>query len=179
MESDNLESNMSYLNITGLKRASSCAFQQDYIDQVSPEPNSEETDENNHLRRSHRKRIKPLEAENRRVLTKPKKLEINANSKDTVNYYLDKRIKRLPPTLETIFEEPKSDSLMSTRKFKRCINFSDDGLCKDKLKVKKRSMKAKKVSSIKRLRKKVSMELLMKKLSNIEESEQETNNVLQ
>ncbi|CAG9821691.1 unnamed protein product [Phaedon cochleariae] len=119
------------------------------------------------VRRSGRKRIRPVEFDKRRVLSKPKKLLDDLNSKQIVNYYLDKTVKRTPPTLETIFEEPNPKTVMSTRKFRRLISFPSDVASKNRLKVKKRVMKAKLVSSSPR--KKMSMETLLQKLSSIDE----------
>lgn len=127
-----------------------------------------EAESSNTLRRSKRKRFRPINCENRRSTIKPKKI-IDGSYKDTINYYLDKSIKKLPSTLETIFEEPKGDVLMSTRRLKRYISFSEPQIYnKDKLKVKKRVLKAKKIHPFKKL-KKVSMDLLMKKLLNMDE----------
>ncbi|KAG5877632.1 hypothetical protein JTB14_030030 [Gonioctena quinquepunctata] len=133
------------------------------------ESNNEQIKNAENPRRSGRKRIRPAESVNRRVLSKPKKRMDDCNAKDIVNYYLDKKVKRLSPSLETIFEEPNSETIMSTRKFKRCINFPNS-VCflKNKFKIKKRAMKAKKVLSRPKI--KMTMEMLFKKLSGIEEN---------
>lgn len=126
------------------------------------------SDNSNNLRRSKRKRFRPAVCDKRRITLKPSKI-IDGNYKETINYYLDKRVKKLPSTLETIFEEPKSGVIMSNRRLKRFINFYESPLnSKDKVKIKKRSMKAKKVHPMKKF-KKVSMDLLMQKLMNIEQ----------
>lgn len=141
--------------------------------QIPTDPDSivelDELETTKNIRRSRRKRIRPVDCQNRRSTTKPKKI-IDGNYKETINYYLDKRIKRLPSNLETIFEEPKSDVLMSNRKLKRFIQFPELGfVIKDKLKIKKRVMKAKKLHPIKHLKKRLSMDLLMKKLVRVEQ----------
>ncbi|KAK5647274.1 hypothetical protein RI129_002166 [Pyrocoelia pectoralis] len=45
-------------------------------------------------------------------------------------YYCDKKVKRLPSTLETIFEEPKQqnneEQFIGTRKYKRALHFHQD-----------------------------------------------------
>jgi len=127
------------------------------------------------LRRSGRKKVRPLEIqEKRRVLTRPRKLNINSTMKEIENYYLDKKVKVSSPALETIFEEPKKDILMGTRRLRRCINFGDVANEKpDKAKVKKRSMKAKKISTFKKMGKKIGLEFLMTKLKKLETDEQE------
>lgn len=120
-------------------------------------------------RRSKRMKIRQVEKQKRRTATKPKKI-VDGYSKEIVNYYLDKKIKRTQSSLETIFEEPINDGCsMGARKLKRCIGFPDIGIyIKDKIKVKKRLMKAKKVCGIKKI-KKLSMDLLLEKLRNIEQ----------
>lgn len=122
------------------------------------------------VRRSKRKRFHPVDCDNRRATMKPKKI-IDGNYKETINYYLDKRVKKLPSTLETIFEEPKSGILMSSRRFKRCLTFPESPVYKDKVKIKKRILKSKKVHPMKKL-KKLSMELLLKKLTSIDSIDQ-------
>lgn len=97
-------------------------------------------------------------------------------------YYLSKQVKRLPSTLETIYEEPKSlnDDVqyMSVKKFKRVLNFEGEnsGLHRHK-RSKKRLLKAKKVTAVKRLsaKKKISMEVFLRKLEAIEDSDQDMN----
>ncbi|KRT86053.1 hypothetical protein AMK59_2685, partial [Oryctes borbonicus] len=102
----------------------------------------------------------------------------NSNKTSIEQYYLSKEVKRLPSTLETIFEEPKSSNnvvqYMSIKKFKRILNFDEDNAISHKGKrSKKRIMKAKKVSAAKRInmKKKISMEVLMHKLEAIEGDE--------
>lgn len=119
-------------------------------------------------RRSTRRKQPPLN-DKRRVQSKPKKLPDDLNSKILINYYLNKRIKRHQTHLETIFEDPVSpDIIMSRRKFSRSMQFpvENNSLVKNKNKVRKRSMKAKERGSIKP--KKLSMDLLLEKLANIE-----------
>ncbi|KAJ8926527.1 hypothetical protein NQ314_021129 [Rhamnusium bicolor] len=127
-----LDVDMAQLEINEKKRVSTGVFKYKLN---ANQPTSPELDDVvTPPRRSTRKKIRPLETEKRRVLTKPRKFLDNAN--EINNYYLDKRVKRLPPSLETIFEEPKGDSFMSSRKFKRCIQFSSH-LAMNKVKVKK------------------------------------------
>ena len=59
-------------------------------------------------------------------------------------YYQDKTVKRLPSTLETIYEEPKNGKIMSKSKFKRVVNFDVDTIS-DRSKIRKRKLKAKKI----------------------------------
>ncbi|XP_057667770.1 uncharacterized protein LOC130900870 [Diorhabda carinulata] len=118
-------------------------------------------------RRSTRRKQPPAN-DKRRVQSKPKKLPDDLNSKILINYYLNKRVKRHQTHLETIFEDPIStDIIMSRRKFSRSMQFPIEiSLVKNKNKVRKRSMKAKERGSMKP--KKLSMELLLEKLANID-----------
>lgn len=129
------------------------------------------------LRRSSRKKIRPLDLEKRRVYTKPRKYD--TSSCDITNYCLNKKVKIAHTSLETIFEEPKSVkagvSFMSGRKFKRAIDFNSP-VTTDKLKTKKRHMKAKQLVSSKKIlrRKKVTKELLLQQLKVAEEIHENT-----
>ncbi|CAH0549277.1 unnamed protein product [Brassicogethes aeneus] len=129
---------------------------------------SEEVEEKTSPRRSSRKKIK--ECDNRRVIIKPKKID---RQKEIKNYYLDKRVKKGSPCLETIFEEPqlvKGKSItISHKKLKRLLNFNTTNLM-TKQKTKKRQMKSKK-EGIFKPRKKISMDILMDKLSCIKEED--------
>lgn len=155
-----LDIDMAYLDLDEKELDSVQAESSSFLTTVEPVPN--------YVRRSTRKKIRPLDCENRRTTKKPKKVSDN-NYKETVSYYLDKRVKKFSSSLETIFEEPKNGTFMASKRLKRFINFSETGIPhKDKVKIKKRALKAKKVHSIKRLNKKVSMDLLMKKLMSIE-----------
>lgn len=124
------------------------------------------------LRRSTRKRIRPIDVQNRRVYTKPKKF--NANSMDIVAYYLNRKVKLVNTCLETIFEEPKTDEdVMSGRKLRRMINFSTNS--GEKSKTKKRSMKAKKVCAAKYKKnknKKVTKESFLQRMKVLEQMEE-------
>lgn len=128
------------------------------------------TNTNPPLRRSARKRIRPVDIEKRRVYTKPKKIGADGIG-DATGYYLNKKVKLVHTNLETIFEEPKSEQdLMSGRKFRRLINFATQS--SEKLKTKKRQMKAKKVCSTKFLRsKKITKELVLAKLKELDQAE--------
>ncbi|CAG9765998.1 unnamed protein product [Ceutorhynchus assimilis] len=127
------------------------------------------------IRRSGRMKIMPLEeaSKTRPVIKKSKKLELNSQSsqKTVEKYYLSQKIKLTSTTLETIFEEPEQNSVFSTRKMRRSINFAKTTFPKaDKSKVKKRSMKAKKIlkGGFKKLNKKLGLEMLMKKLKELD-----------
>lgn len=174
MEHNDLDVDMAQLEINEKKRNLTGVFKYKLTEDNSPLSSPESSETMTQLRRSSRKKICPQETEKRRVLTKPKKILNGSSTADEIsNYYLDKRVKRLPPSLETIFEEPKGNNFMSTRKFKRCIQFSSQTApSRNKLKVKKRSMKAQKVSVIKRLNKNVALELLKEKLLAIESDEE-------
>ncbi|XP_028137666.1 uncharacterized protein LOC114332130 [Diabrotica virgifera virgifera] len=118
-------------------------------------------------RRSGRVKIRPMKHDKRRVKCNPKRL---SEDKAIINYYLDKKIKGTT-NLETIFEDPASPHIMSRRKYSRTMNFPVEiSLTKQKNKVKKRSLKAKDRGSFKP--KKVSMDLLLKKLASIEDGEE-------
>lgn len=117
-----------------------------------------------------RKRISSPIAEKRRVITKPIK-RLNGNSSvDIKQIYLCRKIKKLAPNLETIFEEPKTTKdnelqLTSLRKEKRFLVFEQN----KKGKIKKRQVKIKRVFNKNNLKKKhMSMDLLLKKLGSIE-----------
>lgn len=79
------------------------------------------------------------------------------------------QIKKQSPSLETIFEEPTSVNgkllEISHKKIKRMMNFNATPSM-NKLKVKKRQMKAKKFG-FKKNRKKMSMETFMEKLNKL------------
>lgn len=85
---------------------------------------------------------------------------------------MDKKVKSsLSPALETIFEHPTNNVIMSNKKLRRCINFTDCvGQKADKSKEKKRKAKARKVTKtgFKRLGKKVGLELLINKLKGLD-----------
>lgn len=97
--------------------------------------------------------------------------QVNSSVKEIKNYYLDKKVKLSSPALETIFEEPKKNMIMSSRKLKRFIHFGEVITEKpDKNKVKKRSMKAKKIikGGFKKINKKLGLDMLMNKLKDLE-----------
>lgn len=97
-------------------------------------------------------------------------------AKTIEEHYLSKEVKRLPSSLETIYEEPKSLNnelqYMSSKKFKRILNCDEENshMYKNK-RSKKRLMKAKKITAAKRIisRKRISMEVLLRKLETVEE----------
>lgn len=118
-------------------------------------------------RRSLRRRSMSVPTENRRVKQKPTKKVTKLES-----IYLCRSVKRLPPNLETIFEEPKIDKnseilYIGLRKQKRIISFENCSTL-NRNKVKKRQMKAKKVSKSFMKRKRASMETLIEKLKYVE-----------
>ncbi|KAB0804783.1 hypothetical protein PPYR_01753 [Photinus pyralis] len=118
------------------------------------------------VRRSLRKRVHPLEV---KVESEPK-----MRKRSIEQYYCDKRVKRLPSTLETIFEEPKQqnneEQLIGTRKYKRTVHFHQDVAVGSKLKLRKRILKAKKLPSSKTFlnRKKIPLSTVMQKLSSLD-----------
>lgn len=103
----------------------------------------------------------------------PKKLsKEETDMKKIRKYYLDKTVKRSPSSLETIFEEPVDEKLMSSRKSSRVINFNRTTTAL-KLKSRKRQLKAKtELKFVKRKWKKISVDLLMDTLSILEQQEQ-------
>lgn len=120
-------------------------------------------------RRSGRVKVRPLTWSQSRNVG-PKKLNPRSSAKDIEKYYLDKKVKRVHPSLETIFEEPGDDTMMSNRKFKRFINFSVT-CSKNNPKIKKRKLKAKGVSAKTRNGKKVTLKMLMDKLAELDNDE--------
>lgn len=115
------------------------------------------------LRRS--SRVIPKPTPNK---TEQTSITIPENEEDIKKYYLCKKVKKHPPSLETIFEEPKDQHnvklLMSNRRYRRFCDFSDVH------KTKKRLMKVKKHSVGKNLKKqKVNLNVLKKKLQEIDE----------
>lgn len=113
--------------------------------------------------------------------THRKKIDKGDSKSKIEQYYLSKQVRRLPSTLETIYEEPKSSNnevqYMSVKKFKRVLNFDEENFVLHKNKrSKKRLMKAKKVTASNRIstRKKVSMEALLRKLEAVEEENKES-----
>ncbi|KAJ3643016.1 hypothetical protein Zmor_025756 [Zophobas morio] len=141
----------------------------------------EETDEFNDsvidepatVRRSSRRRIATINSEvPTNTVNRVVKLTAKSSEKAIKNYYLDKKVKRTNPSLETIFEEPQvvnnEEVVMSSRKFKRVINFSAVPLVKNSAKIKKRKVKAKSLKN-KVKHKKVTLKGLMDKLSEIDE----------
>lgn len=76
-----------------------------------------------------------------------KKPESNVDLDKVQKYYLCSRVTRLPPKLETIFEEPKKGRqetlYMSSRKYRRVISFDDCDAAAMKEKLRKRQVKVK------------------------------------
>lgn len=107
---------------------------------------------------------------NRRVCMKPRKHIITENSKQIEAVYLNKKIKPLCRTLETIYEEPKNlsngtETLIGERKVKRVLTFQL-GNKFTKEKIKKRRDKIKKLLGNKTFlnRKKIPMEVFLKSI---------------
>lgn len=161
-----LDVEMASLQINERKRSFGCSVEEDANDDDKEQTGVV-------LRRSLRKRIRSTESDKRRVLIKPKRFETGSVS-DITSCYLNRKVKRAPSTLETIFEEPKQAKtgslLMSGKKFKRLIEFNAAPSVNEK-KVKKRQMKAKKVYPNKRLRKKCfTKEFLLQKLAELDDA---------
>lgn len=113
---------------------------------------------------------------NRRVSMKPRKRIIteNANPKQIEALYLNKTVKTVSQTLETIYEEPRTDnnpssSLMGGRKVKRLLTFQL-GNQYTKEKIKKRRAKIKKLLGNKSFlnRKKMPMQVFLKNIECLE-----------
>ncbi|XP_050345293.1 uncharacterized protein LOC126770148 [Nymphalis io] len=118
----------------------------------------------------------PSKSSNRRVSMKPRKHNIteNANSKQIEALYLNKKIKSLTQTLETIYEEPKpstteSETYIGGRKIKRLLTFQI-GSQYTKEKIKKRRAKIKKLLGNKTFvnRKKIPMNVFLKTIECLE-----------
>lgn len=119
-----------------------------------------------------RKSIMPetSKSSNRRVNMKPSKriMTENANHKQIEALYLNKKVKSLSQTLETIYEEPKAQNsenevLIGGRKVKRLLTFQL-GNQYTKEKIKKRRAKIKKMLGNKSYlnRKKIPMQVFLK-----------------
>lgn len=113
---------------------------------------------------------------NRRVNMKPRKhtLPENANRKQIEAVYLNKNVKTLSQTLETIYEEPKTensnnDNLIGGRKVKRLLTFQL-GSQYTKEKIKKRRAKIKKLLGNKSFlnRKKIPMQVFLETIECLE-----------
>lgn len=125
-----------------------------------------------------RKSIMPetSKSSNRRVSMKPSKriMTENANSKQIEALYLNKKVKSLSQTLETIYEEPKTqnnetDVFIGGRKVKRLLTFQlGNQYTKDK--IKKRRAKIKKLLGNKSFlnRKKIPMQVFLKTIECLE-----------
>lgn len=114
---------------------------------------------------------------NRRVSMKPRKhitMTENANPKQIEALYLNKNVKTMSQTLETIFEEPKTDksnsqTLIGGRKVKRLLTFQL-GNQYTKEKIKKRRAKIKKLLGNKSFlnRKKIPMKVFLDTIECLE-----------
>lgn len=112
---------------------------------------------------------------NRRVSMKPRKhlMTENTNPKQIEALYLNKKVKSLSQTLETIYEEPKiqseTETLVSGRKVKRLLTFQL-GNQYTKEKIKKRRAKIKKMFGNKSYlnRKKIPMKVFLKTIECLE-----------
>ncbi|XP_049867591.1 uncharacterized protein LOC126367860 [Pectinophora gossypiella] len=125
-----------------------------------------------------RKSLAPeiTKSSNRRVSMKPRKHVIteNANPKQIEALYLNKTVKTVSQTLETIYEEPKTessskDTLIGGRKVKRLLTFQL-GNQYTKEKIKKRRAKIKKLLGNKSFlnRKKIPMNVFLKTIECLE-----------
>ncbi|KAK4885961.1 hypothetical protein RN001_002232 [Aquatica leii] len=145
-------------------------FEEETDEKGSPKENKEALSVQ--CKRTLRKRINQL-SNGHEESNKVKVKKLN-NRNNVEKYYLNKKVKRMPSTLETIFEEPKQHNneklFLSSRKLKRVLSFNEDIVQSNKLKSKKRLNKAKKLPSSKKFinRKKLSMETLMNKLTSLE-----------
>nr|CAI5868251.1 unnamed protein product [Callosobruchus analis] len=142
------------------------------VDKMDIEGDKPEGEDKSKPRRSSRKRAPRhlYSTENKQKIQKidPK------NVKDVERYYLDKRIKLANLSLETIFEEPQNGNVMTSRRFKRSLKFEANlQIIKiNKMKAKKRSAKARQLGeTVKRLKNKLPMNLLLEKLSCLDEVE--------
>ncbi|XP_026724665.1 uncharacterized protein LOC113491729 [Trichoplusia ni] len=125
-----------------------------------------------------RKSIMPetSKSSNRRVSMKPSKriMTENANPKQIEALYLNKKVKSLSQTLETIYEEPKAQNsetevLIGGRKIKRLLTFQL-GNQYTKEKIKRRRAKIKKLLGNKSFlnRKKIPMQVFLKNIECLE-----------
>lgn len=113
---------------------------------------------------------------NRRVSMRPRKYNIiteNPNPKQIEALYLNKKVKTLSQTLETIYEEPKlnneTDTYIGGRKVKRLLTFQlGNQYTKDK--IKKRRAKIKKMLGNKSFlnRKKIPMKVFLETIEGLE-----------
>ncbi|XP_065173535.1 protein tantalus [Atheta coriaria] len=133
-------------------------------------PEMGKTDSNLPVRRSsRRKSVINIESLSLPCPTSPniQEADVEPDLKRLKKIYLDKRVRKRVPSLETIFETPSDDKIMSSRKFKRLISFQE----LQKNKVRKHPMKAKQtVANYNKLKRKnkVSMDALMQKLNSLE-----------
>ncbi|KAG7307520.1 hypothetical protein JYU34_007725 [Plutella xylostella] len=123
--------------------------------------------------------VESTKPSNRRVSMKPRKriMTENANSKQIEALYLNKTVKTVSQTLETIYEEPKTDAstssspatLIGGRKVKRLLTFQL-GNYYTKEKIKKRRAKIKKLLGNKSFlnRKKIPMQVFLKNIECLE-----------
>ncbi|KAL3269179.1 hypothetical protein HHI36_008264 [Cryptolaemus montrouzieri] len=106
------------------------------------------------IRRSGRKTRAPVRWDSQSTLTTRNMLNIN-NLAAIEKYYLDKTVKRTTTSLETIFEEVQENknhlhNVMSVRKLRRSMNFSEISRVPPG-KIKRRKLKAAKISTRKSL----------------------------
>jgi hypothetical protein len=141
--------------------------------EVAPDKSSSSEQTSRVLRK--RKSLMPEISRNRRVSMKPRKhMTENANSKQIEALYLNKKVKTLSQTLETIYEEPKTDNtttenLIGGRKVKRLLTFQI-GNQYTKEKIKKRRAKIKKMLGNKSYlnRKRIPMHVFLKTIECLE-----------
>ncbi|XP_047988714.1 uncharacterized protein LOC125228259 [Leguminivora glycinivorella] len=123
---------------------------------------------------------------NRRVSMRPRKHHImteNANPKQIEALYLNKKVKTLSQTLETIYEDPKpnneTETLIGGRKVKRLLTFQlGNQYTKDK--IKKRRAKIKKLLGSRAFlnRKKIPMKVFLETINSLELDEVQTESMI-
>lgn len=144
------------------------------IDTKYKEPNISTNSPRRTLRKRKSIAIDEPKAINRRVNMKPRKLLNCSNSKQIEALYLNKTVKTTSQTLETIYEEEKTEKNGSTsfiggRKLKRLLTFQI-GNQYSKEKIKKRRAKIKKLFGNKSCinRKKIPMNVFLKAIECLE-----------
>ncbi|CAH1959874.1 unnamed protein product [Acanthoscelides obtectus] len=123
-------------------------------------------------RRSSRKKApkRLVSMENKEKQKKPDP----SNEKDIEKIYLNKNIKLTHLSLETIPEEPQNGCVMTKKKFKRRLIFKPNTeiVNVNKMKSKKRCARAKKLcESLRKIKKKLPMNLFLEKLSCLDNDE--------
>ncbi|KAL4714534.1 hypothetical protein ACJJTC_006580 [Scirpophaga incertulas] len=148
----------------------------DDISSVSGPSQSQSPDQTLRVLRKRKSLVPEInKTRNRRVSMKPRKHNMTDNSKKIEAVYLNNKVKASFQTLETIYEEPKTDSdnpaetLIGGRKVKRLLTFHT-GHHYTKEKIKKRRAKIKKMLGNKSFlnRKKIPMQVFLKTIECLE-----------